>query len=158
MKNNKEFSEFVNRKICFLYSKLQECEGTERFYFILSLKALLSDISIKYISFSDYIPLKLIAEELIKEREALCFITNGSIYSSLRKNKVRKLFENLLENKRGADTDKQYIALLLKAEKFTAAQIRRMKRTADSEFKSILSEMEKSSISRIKRLNYLLSV
>ena len=158
MKNNKEFSEFVNRKICFLYSKLQECEGTERFYFILSLKALLSDISIKYISFSDYIPLKLIAEELIKEREALSVITKGSVCRSIRKIKVRKLLKHLLENKRGADADKQYIALLLKAEKFTASQIRRMKRTADSEFKSILSEIEKSSRSRIKRLNYLLSV
>ena len=157
MKNNKDFFEFVNRKICFLYSFLKENNIDSPLQTLLLIKTLETEISEKYLSFSCYIPLRLIAEEVIKEKACLSDDLKRLYPYTARKYRGINLLNALLKNTDKSNVDRTYLAFLFKAEKFTVREIRILKRNSNSELKSIINNMEKSSKSRIKRLSYLLS-
>lgn len=154
--NNKAFREFINRKICFLYAYISEENSIQSMCFVFLLKNLLSDISEKYLSFSDYIPLKLIAEEINRERKMLSEKNNIFCSCKIRNRRLKRILLKLTQASDRTDADKTYINLLLKSEKFTVSEISRVKRQIfDSDFVSMLDSMEETAKGRIKRLKYL---
>lgn len=157
-KTNSDFSSYVKVRTVNLLNCFEE-EKINRLVFLLMIMKLASDISENYREKSDYIPLRLISDELIKEYRELesCIkkLCGGKISTDSARRKVFKLIRAQKECK----DDKLYIRLMLEKEKITVRELRKIRKSVtDGEFKAVLNEISSSSKERMKKLCYLLSV
>lgn len=122
------------------------------------LNRFISVLSEEYLTFSNYIPLKSIANETLKEKgvfsdESFCklnFFISG---------KEIKKFTNSIFKMKYTFSDNLYASVLLKSEKFTAEVFRKAEKINNSgELIDYLKNVNSTIKQRQKKLKYLLSV
>lgn len=158
-KIDKDFSDFAKIQAYLLSKSLTEEKRINEIKLILLLSRFSSAVSEEYLLYSSYIPLRVIAKEIIKERHT---IENGikELYAIENNTvKAKHFFKKLFFKETKVSIDKMYLYLMNKNDKFTVKEIRKIQKCVnDSEFEKMLNDIFQSAKNRIKKYKYLSAV